>query len=154
MSGRLWLVLVAMAVLVPFYPQSRGFEAMASTPPRATSSSPLFGTGPELYISPNTGPVGTKIAVIGLGYHPHTCVVVEVLAPMTDSAGGAIKPCGPGQVAVDPTGRLHTTMTIPVGMRLAKGALYMPLVIMTYNYGATSEATTYKASSIFLLTSY
>ena len=98
------------------------------------------------------GPAGARLAVIGLGYHPRTCLAIEVLPPRSDAGGAPTTPCGPGQVLVDATGRFRTSVTIPTSLRLATAAPDQPLVVMTYNDAATSEATTYKASSIFLLT--
>jgi hypothetical protein len=152
MRAHTLLALPVAATLLLLSPMPARDGAAAATLGRPSIAPTLFSKGPELYISPNTGPAGARLAVIGLGYHPRTCLAIEVMPPRSDAGGAPTTLCGPGQVLVDATGRFRTSVTIPTSLRLATAAPDQPLVVMTYNDAATSEATTYKASSIFLLT--
>src|SRR5689334_9002877 len=58
--------------------------ARAATIGTAAPPPTLFGKGPEVYLSPSFGPLGTKVSVLGLGFRPGARVELVVIPPNAD----------------------------------------------------------------------
>ena len=104
----------------------------------ATPIPTVLGHGPELHLFPSFGPVGTHVAVVGLGYVPGTRVRI-VYGPPNAEFTGQILAIG----TVGARGRFYTGFT--VSRKLLLGHPMQPLILAGLqigNVGASGTALT------------
>jgi hypothetical protein len=98
----------------------------------------VFGHGPEVHLSPSFGPVGTHVAVVGLGYHPGAHVRIVFGPPNAEFNASPI-----ARATVGSRGRFYTGFTVT--RRLLLGHATQSLIVggfETGNSGASGTAVT------------
>lgn len=64
------------AILAGLPAGARARAGAVSACPALVPAPTLFGKGAELHLSPSFGPIGTRVAVIGLGFHPRAHISI------------------------------------------------------------------------------
>lgn len=102
--------------------------------PTPTPPAPLFGTNPELFLSPTFGTPGARIRIVGLGFRPHTAVYIVFL--QSEKSGFSLKEI---QRAVKvhtraaPSGVVRATYTVGTDMNPANASAVIYFAFATYD---------------------
>jgi LPXTG-motif cell wall-anchored protein len=81
----------------------------------------VIGKGVGLVVSPSSGPVGTKVTVVGSNCNNPGSTATSTLLVFQNGPGGTVGAVGLGEIPNDDQGRFRTTVTIPARMDPLQG---------------------------------